>query len=127
MARFKKHFSVEQARSWLPELRRRFEKIHSLYAELEELREDYTKVQAIIRMNGHAPKETGFEERAVALQALVKEIVDAGIEVKDVARGLVDFPHWRGGQEVFLCWELSEEDLRYWHHIDDGYPGRRPL
>jgi hypothetical protein len=127
MPHFEKHFSVEEARGWLPILRARLAEIQSLYDELETLREDYERVQKLIRMNGNAPKETGFEERAVKLQELVNEIIEAGIEIKDIGRGLVDFPHWRDGEEVFLCWELGEDDLRFWHRIEDGYPGRQSL
>ena len=127
MSLFDKHFSITEARIWLPKLRHRFVEIHKLYGELEALREDYERVQKLIRMNGHAPKETGFEERVVKLQELVNEIVEAGIEIKDIGRGLVDVPHWRDGEEVFLCWELAEDDLRFWHRIEDGYPGRQPL
>ena len=127
MPRFDKHFSIEEARACLPDLRRRFEEIRALYQEMDSLRGEYEQVQAIIRMNGHAPKATVFEERIAALQTLVKEIIAQGIEIKDISRGLVDFPHWRDGEEVFLCWELGEDDLRYWHRIEDGYPGRQPL
>jgi len=125
---YEKHFTVAQARALLPKLRKKFEQIHSLYAELQELQDDYVKVQMLIRSNGHGPKNTGFEARAVELQTLVQEIIEEGIQIKDIARGLIDFPHIRDdGEEVFLCWELSEDDLRFWHRIEDGYPGREPL
>jgi len=127
MPRFEKHFTVEEARACLPDLRRRFEEIRALYQELDGLKAEYERVLATIRMNGHAPKRTGFEERVGTLQQLVQEIVDQGIEIKDISRGLVDFPHWRDGEEVFLCWELGEDDLCYWHRIEDGYAGRQPL
>src|SRR6266700_7695526 len=80
MPMFEKHFTVDEARSWLPDLRQKFQRIHSLYAELQELQDDYVKVQAIIRANGHGPKETGFETRAIELQTLVQEIIEAGIQ-----------------------------------------------
>lgn len=127
MAHFEKHFSVEEARAWIPELRRRFGEIRLLYAELAALRDDFERVQTLIRMNGHAPQETNFESRLVALRDAVQEIMAAGIEIKDIGRGLVDFPHLREGEEVFLCWELGEDDLCFWHRIEDGYPGRQPI
>ncbi len=127
MARFERHFSVEEAREKLPELKRQFERIHSLYTEIQELQQDFEAVQKLVRANGHSPKETGFGPRVHELQAMIKEIVDAGIEIKDIARGLVDFPHWRDGEEVFLCWERGENDIKFWHRIEDGYAGRQPL
>jgi hypothetical protein len=127
MPYFEKHFTLEEARAWLPELRRRFGRIRSLYVELEGLREDYERALRLIRSNGHSPAASPFEERVSQLQALLQEIVQAGIEIKDVQRGLVDFPHMRDGEEVFLCWEMGEEDILYWHRLQDGYAGREPL
>ncbi len=127
MALFEKHFTLDEARGWLPELRRRFEEAHALYSELSEMQGEFEKVQALVRMNGHAPKPTGFEDRALNLKQLIQDILDAGIEIKDVQRGLVDFPHWRHGEEVFLCWQLGEDDLLFWHRIEDGFPGRQSI
>jgi hypothetical protein len=127
MPQYEKHFTLDEARQWVPKLKSKFEKIQVLYSEIEKLREDFERVQKLIQMNGHAPKETGFEERATELQEMVKEITEAGIEIKDISRGLVDFPHMRDGEEVFLCWELADDGLNYWHYIEDGYAGRTPL
>lgn len=124
MAQYERHFTLEEARQWDPILRAKFGRIHALYQELETLRHDFDRVQKVIAMNGHAPKSDGFETRAAELKVIVKEIIDAGIEIKDIERGLVDFPHWRDGEEVFLCWELSDDALNYWHYIEDGYMGR---
>ena len=49
------------------------------------------------------------------------------IQIKDVERGLVDFPAFVGGKEVFLCWEQDEDDVEFWHDLDTGYAGREPL
>jgi hypothetical protein len=124
---YEKHFTVEEARAWLPRLRARFEAVHALYTELEPLRTDFERAMQRIRQNGSAPPSSTFEQKVVEIQGLLQEIVEAGIEIKDVQRGLVDFPCWRDGEEVFLCWELGEDDLEYWHRIEDGYPGRQPL
>jgi hypothetical protein len=127
MPLYEKHFTLQEARGWLPDLRRRFNRIHELYAELQTLKSDYDRVQELIRSNGHAPKDTGFEGHLAELQELVQDINAAGIEIKDVERGLVDFPHMREGEEVYLCWELREPDIHFWHRIEDGYAGREPL
>ena len=127
MPLYEKHFTESEARAWLPKLRRTFKRIHKLYEELKELRDDYERVQTLVRSNGNEPKDSGFEGRLAQLQKMVQEINEAGIEVKDIGRGLVDFPHIRDGEEVFLCWELQEPDLRFWHRIEDGYAGREPL
>jgi len=54
-------------------------------------------------------------------------IVDLGVEVKDVNRGLLDFPSIYRGQVVYLCWSIGEERVGYWHPLDGGFAARRPL
>ena len=51
----------------------------------------------------------------------------SGIVIRDVDRGLIDFPAIRDGEEVYLCWELGEDSVEYWHDLESGYGGRRQL
>ncbi len=57
----------------------------------------------------------------------MRELSEAGIQVKDLEAGLVDFPHLRQGEEVFLCWKLGEETIGYWHELESGFAGRKLL
>ena len=63
----------------------------------------------------------------VALNAEVRQLQERGVVIKDFDRGLVDFPSLRNGREVFLCWELEEDDIEFFHEIEDGYAGRERL
>jgi hypothetical protein len=69
------------------------------------------------------------ERVAAELAAVVEELDGLGIQVKDLDRGLIDFParHPESGETVLLCWELGEESVAYWHGLEDGYAGRKPL
>ena len=65
---------------------------------------------------------------AQEIEALLREIAELGIEVKDPGRGLIDFRTRRGGEEVYLCWRLGEGDrIGWWHTIEGGFAARRPL
>jgi len=61
------------------------------------------------------------------IRELLREFETREIIIKDLERGLIDFPALIGGKEVFLCWEKDEDDIEYWHDIDSGYAGREPL
>jgi hypothetical protein len=61
------------------------------------------------------------------MQGLLGEFQQREIQVKDVDRGLLDFPAIIGGREVFLCWELGEERVEFWHDLDSGYGGRERI
>jgi hypothetical protein len=66
--------------------------------------------------------------RALAeLQALLAEFSSRGIFIKDMERGLIDFPSLQGDREVFLCWTNGEASVEYWHDLDAGFAGREPL
>ena len=61
------------------------------------------------------------------LDDLVHKVLDTGVQVKDINTGLLDFPAWREDHEVYLCWKYGEEQIGYWHEIDAGFAGRRPI
>jgi hypothetical protein len=61
------------------------------------------------------------------LDALVHQILDTGVQIKDINIGLLDFSAMRDGHEVYLCWQYGEEDIAYWHELDAGYAGRLPI
>jgi len=62
------------------------------------------------------------------IEALLREVAELGIEVKDLDNGLIDFRTQRGGEEVYLCWRLGEGDqITWWHTIEGGFAARRPL
>ena len=51
----------------------------------------------------------------------------SGIEVKDIATGLVDFPSLMNGRVVFLCWRMDEASITHWHELETGFTGRQPI
>ncbi len=61
------------------------------------------------------------------MRRLLETLEQSGIVLRDIDRGLVDFPSMMDGREVYLCWELGEEEVAYWHELDGGYVGREPL
>ena len=61
------------------------------------------------------------------LARLVDEITGHGAQVKDLDTGLIDFPALHHGETVLLCWQLGEDEIAWWHRIEDGFAGRRPL
>jgi hypothetical protein len=59
---------------------------------------------------------------------LTTEIGELGVQMKDYSRGLIDFPSWRDGRVVLLCWQLGEPDeIEWWHEVEAGFAGRQPL
>ncbi len=132
---FDKHFTLAEARAALPALRRRLLRVQEMLAEVRRSQGDGDGVQVVVlRGNGKGPILSGDgghkEERKREAQRLIEGIAEEGIQIKDLERGLVDFPHFLGGDpahEVYLCWHLGEDTIAYWHEIEAGYGGRTPL
>jgi hypothetical protein len=121
-----KTFTVEEADSLIPQL-------EPVLAEMIELRdqlaETYNQVQAQQRLGGNGGNHSGgkYLTRMQHLNALVTVVQDLGCELKDLDKGLVDFPSMRDGELIYLCWELGEKRIGFWHTIEGGYAGRQPL
>lgn len=124
---FKKHFQVEEARGLLGPLRRIFSSIHASRDRLIECEKKLGR--RLDRMGGDIGGETVGDLMAsmLAIHEGIRNITSRGIQIKDLDRGLVDFPHVRDGREVLLCWELEEDDIEFWHETDSGYAGRERL
>jgi hypothetical protein len=67
------------------------------------------------------------EREATAVADCVRRITEAGVQVKDVDVGLLDFPARRGDEDVLLCWQVGEDEVAWWHGLEEGFAGRKPL
>ena len=77
--------------------------------------------------NGGNPALSKLVVKFDRLDELVHRILATGVEVKDINTGLVDFPALRKEQEVYLCWKHGEEQINFWHELEAGFAGRRPI
>ena len=68
-----------------------------------------------------------IQREATAIAECAERINAAGAEIKSLEEGLLDFPAKRGDEVVLLCWKLGEDEIRYWHGVDEGFAGRKPL
>ena len=125
---YRQHYTREEARALLPQVR-------EWLKQLEQLREDLVANETILLafLQAHPGKDTGGSvvNTSVRLLAQIKALLGCfesrDIQIKDLDRGLLDFPALIDGREVFLCWEKSEDDIEFWHDLDSGYAGREPL
>ena len=128
------YFTPEEANAALAEVRPLVEQMVERRRELVAAQERQERVAARIGGNGGGiePSElAAIEEEVRAAADGIAECIDSiqqlGAQVKDLDAGLIDFPALRRGEEVLLCWHLGEDEIRYWHGLEDGFAGRRPL
>ena len=123
---FKKHYTLAEARALLPQLRQWLAELNS--ARQRAARHDERvagELAAGVDLGGEAVNN--WLRNLAKLQKLLLQFHQRQIQIKDLERGLIDFPAIIGGREVFLCWEQDEDDIEYWHELDAGYAGREKL
>ena len=123
---FEKHYTREEARALLPDITRWLEKLALLRADLEKQEERMAGLFAPGSDLGGSLVNT-WVRRSVEVQEVLMEFFRREIQIKDLDRGLIDFPAFRAGREVFLCWEQGEDDVEFWHDLDSGYASRKHL
>ena len=129
-----RHFTPDEANAALAEVRPLVERMVEARRAHAAALERQEELEGHIRGNGGGIPPATLAEAAAEVDAegrkltrIVDELGELGVQVKDVDEGLVDFPALRGGETVLLCWKLGEEEIRYWHGLEDGFAGRRPL
>jgi hypothetical protein len=123
---FSKHYTRDEARALLPQIRQWLAQLNRLRQDQERFEQRLTELAALGRDLGGETVNRWVRTLA-DMQAIFSEFQRREIFLKDLHRGLVDFPAFLGGREVFLCWESDEEDIEFWHDLDAGYAGRERL
>lgn len=128
-----RHFTLEDANALLPHLKDLLLKIQESKAKHDRLEEQAEEYARHVSSNGHVVEKRLNETRqelakaAAEVNSLVQKVNELGCEVKGIDEGLVDFLSEREGRDVYLCWKLGEPDIRWWHELETGFAGRRPL
>ena len=122
-----KLFSLEEANALLPVVRSLFAQIDRERAVLNQLATAAKRASDRANENGGIAQGTKYAEALTSFMVAVQEILSLGVEIKDFERGLCDFPHWRDGRVVYLCWQRGEDQIEWWHDTDAGFAGRQPL
>jgi hypothetical protein len=128
-------FDLERAELLLPELDRL---LHTALEEKKRLthhgQEQARMIEGIIVRGGSRVDQDRFrrckeakENAGTQLREAVEEIESLGCLVKDLDIGLVDFPSRVAGRDVYLCWKLGEPHIQFWHYVEEGFAGRKPL
>lgn len=124
--RFEKHYTREEAQALVPQLREWLKSLNALRRDLDRSDKRLTSLM-------HPGNDLGGDlvnkwiRTLAEMQRLLGEFQRRDIQIKDLERGLLDFPAIIGGREVFLCWEQDEDTVEFWHDLDTGYGGREKL
>ena len=119
-------FTLEEANTLLPEVRR-------LFAEIDRARATLRRMAPEAKRASESPGGGGitrgfqYSDALATFIASTQEILGLGVEIKDFDQGLLDFPSERDGRVVYLCWRRGEEIIEWWHDLDAGFAGRQRI
>ena len=130
-----KTFSLDEAQSLLPILESLLRRAIDAKASASLVEEELQMLSQNIFLSGGmlvdvaAAARKRMAQRASIQQAqdAIQEIDSIGVQVKDIDKGLLDFPFQIGEQVVLLCWQLGEKKIEFWHTVEAGFQGRQPL
>jgi len=123
---YTQHYTRDEARALLPQIRSWLQQLRHLREQVEKADR---RLEQLLAVGGDVGGTTvnDWVRSLAELKNILQEFDTRQIQVKDLERGLIDFPTILAGREVFLCWELDEEDIEFWHDLDTGFAGRERL
>jgi hypothetical protein len=130
-----RYFTLAQAERMLPKVEERIREALFIKAEHQRADEELRAISKRIFLSGGAAVDraqvanlkTTREQTASKLQEVCEQIQESGCLVKDLDVGLLDFPTLYRDEEVYLCWRLGEDRIRFWHPVESGFRGRQPI
>ena len=130
-----KTFTLSEAQTLLPVVEALLRKAQAAEAQAEELENEMQLLSQRIFLSGgmHVDVAAAARRRAERDKAVqetkdtLAEIDSIGVQVKDLEKGLLDFPSLIDGKTVLLCWKLGEPSIAHWHTEEEGFAGRKPL
>lgn len=129
-----RYFTLDEARETLATIRPLMEEVRRRKLMFDTVQAEVEALQGRVTGDGDGQEAERLTQHRMALQELgramavdVGRVLELGVQVKDLARGMVDFRTERAGKDVYLCWQVGEDDIGWWHELEAGFAGRRPL
>ena len=123
----KKLFTLDEANAFVPQLLDLVPKIQKLSASLNNNFPDIKNARDKAKWNGGSDQGVDYLNAVLKYNELMRKIEEMGCEVKGIREGLIDFPSLREGREVYLCWRMPEKEILFWHDLNAGFTGRKPI
>jgi len=122
-----RYFTLSEANQALQNIRPWMDEVQTIRSEILAHQPEIWSVMEKSAGNGGNPTLSRMVKTFDRLDALIHNIQDTGVIIKDINTGLLDFPAIKDEREVYLCWQYGEDDIAFWHEIEDGFAGRQSI
>ncbi len=120
-------FTRTEANEIVTRLRPLMEELREAWDRIKKLNPEIQKIRGKAMQDAYSPRGVEYVESVSHLTLLMGQVRDMGVIVKDLDKGLCDFPYLKEDRVVYLCWHLGEDSIEYWHDIEGGFAGRELL
>jgi hypothetical protein len=121
------YFTLEDAGTTLEIIRPLMDEIQAIRQDILDHQPEVWPMIEKSAGNGGNRAASELVESFKRLDELVHQILDTGAVLRDLNAGLVDFSAWHADHEVCFCWKFGEERIGFWHEVDAGFAGRKPI
>lgn len=122
-----RYFTVEEANAMLDVIRPLMREILDIRQVIFQKQPEVIPVLNRLLDNGGSQAASQVALEIEQLHVLIGHLLATGVALKDINSGLVDFLSQRDGRDVYLCWRYGEESVAYWHELETGFAGRKPI
>ena len=122
-----RYFTVEEANAMLDVIRPLMREILDVRQVIFQKQPEVVPVLNRLLDNGGSQAASEVALEIEQLHVLIGHLLATGVTLKDINSGLVDFLSQRDGRDVYLCWRYGEDSVAYWHELETGFAGRKPI
>ena len=120
-------FTLGEANSIVPDLEVLLHEVQQMRRFILQIRAEIQKAREKLAANGGSSHGPAYVKALEYIMKRIERIQQMGVVLKDLEKGLCDFPFMLDGRMVYLCWKLGESEVCWWHETDTGYSNRKPL
>ena len=120
-------FTIGEANNLVPDLEDLLREVQQMRRFVLKIRPEIHKAREHIKANGGSSLGPSYLKALEYIMKRVEKIQQMGVIIKDLEKGLCDFPFMLDGRMVYLCWKLGEAEVGWWHETDTGFSNRQPI
>ena len=122
------YFTIKSANEILPSVIEKFQNLKKEKNEVLKLEHKLqTSMSSTNQLDQYVSLKQELNHAITQFYHAIAELEQTGVMIKDLDQGLLDFPSKRFDDEIWLCWKEGETEIKFWHEIDSGFNGRKPV
>jgi hypothetical protein len=120
-----RYFTIKSANEALPGVIEKFNKLKKQKNEIMKAEQELQ--MSASSLDEYMTQKQKLNSELTKFYQLIEELEETGVSLKGLDQGLLDFPSRRFNEDVWLCWKDGETEIKFWHELDTGFNGRKPI